>query len=85
MLIIIGYNIFSIAKILFVSKANTLICIARDFEPPPPKQNSARKRAEFSEFPRKTNTNSVGGALRRPLLSSFRTDWFRIGVFTIPS
>jgi len=43
-----------------------------DFEPPPPKQISARKRAKFPEFPRRIKTKSVGVPSARPPFGSFK-------------
>ena len=50
-----------------------------DFEPPPPKQNLARERADFSESRCRISRKRMGGALRRPCLRSFRTALFYIG------
>ena len=73
------------SKNSFCIQSKYYVKIASDFAPPPPKQISARKRAEFSESPRKTNTNSVGGALRRPLRSSFKTFEFYSGASIVPN
>ncbi len=51
-----------------------------DFEPPPPKQISARKRARISEFPRRIKTKSVGVPSARPPFGSFKTFLFVSGV-----
>src|SRR3989344_3999391 len=52
-------------------------------EPASWRKNSAHRRRRCSlpnpEFIGENGRNSVGGALRRPLLSSFETDWFRFG------
>ena len=64
-------------------------CIARDFEPASWRKNSAHRRRRCwipnPEFIGENRRNSVGGALRRPLLCSFKTFEFNTGVSTIPS
>jgi len=64
---------------------NILICIARDFEPPPPKQISARKRAKNPEFVWKNGGKSVGRASRVPPFGFFKTFEFYSGVSIVPS
>ena len=51
-----------------------------DFEPPPRRKNSARKRARISEFPRKIRANTVGVPSARPPFGSFKTLLFVSGV-----
>ena len=67
---------FIVAQILFVKDAK----IALDFEPPPPEQISARKRARNSEFSCNPAKKSLVGALRRPLEFVFGTVKFYYGV-----
>ena len=59
---------------------NKLVKIALDFEPPPPKQNSARKRAGFFKFHCKPNTNSMGVPSARPRINPRQTYLFCLGV-----
>ena len=42
--------------------------LASDFEPPPRRKNSARKRARISEFLRKIRANRMGVSSARPFL-----------------
>src|SRR3989338_5547623 len=57
-------------KILFVSKANTLICIVRDFEPASWRKNSEHRRRWCSKFVWKNGGKSVGRA--SPLCAKHR-------------
>ncbi len=65
---VVYHTIIKINKILFKI---LIVKIVLDFEPPPPKQNRARERPDFSEFPCQIFGKCVGGALHRPLLCWF--------------
>jgi len=55
------------AKILFVFRAKQIHSkLHSDFEPPPRRKTSARKRAKNSEFVWKNGGESVGRASRVP-------------------
>src|SRR3970282_1679653 len=70
-------------KILFVSKANTLIVIVRDFEPASWRKNSAHRRRRCSKFVWKNGGKSVGRASRVPPFGFEKAVEFCIGVFIV--
>jgi hypothetical protein len=70
---------------LYLSKANTEFCIARDFEPLSWRKISARERAKNSEFVWEIRRESLGRASRVPHFGFQKTDEFPNGVSIVPS